>query len=265
MTGEPPTWDEIQEQDRQAAFVSRQPRPRPPSRAERVFNSAVLAAERCQRQGLPITVETLCMQANPTVVTAKLASELLINDKFLNALDARGIRLPEHEGLSSMQLHALSIYMDMSVSLTHAAKLRAMGITDSVWRGWNQQAAFSARLSEIAEERLQASTPVALQRIAEGVDSGDRKFIELQLEMTNRHDRRKETVDLNKILMLIFNVIDEEIKDPATLERVGERMKKLHDQGLLGGPVVPVPRNAVARPTEVASITTIESRQTTPD
>jgi hypothetical protein len=125
--------------------------------------------------------------------------------------------------------------MDMSVAMSHPQKLRAMGVSDARWQGWLKQQAFAARVSEVSEDRLRASVPIALQRIHEGVDRGDQKFIELSLEITGRHDRRKETVDVNSILMQIFNVLDEEIPDQATLGKIADRLRRLRDQGLLGG------------------------------
>jgi hypothetical protein len=226
----PEDQDRVLERD---LYKARAPRTYRPKAGEVVFAAGVFAAEQCQRQGIVVSQDTLCMMSDK--LTPASALLLLESDKFQNALDERGILLPENGGLSGQQMHALTIYMDMSVAMSHPQKLRAMGVTDSKWQGWLQQPGFAARISEVSEDRLRSSVPIALQRIHEGVDRGDQKFIELSLEITGRHDRRKETVDVNAILTQIFNVLDEEIPDQETLGRIADRLRRLRDQGLLGG------------------------------
>jgi hypothetical protein len=86
-------------------------------------------------------------------------------------------------------------------------------------------------LQDVAAQLVHDAVPMAQQRIAEAVDGGERWAIELTLEMTGSHDRRGDGQDARQLLMAVFNVLDEEIADPAILGRVAARIKEKMGHG----------------------------------
>lgn len=192
------------------------------TKAERLFSAAIYAAEQAQRQGYSIGADTLNM-VNPELSVA-LLTDLLGSSKFQNALEARGIALTSRTGLTPQQLGALSLYLDNTTPATHAQKLKIIGVSNTQWQGWLRQPRFAARYSELAEEALRDVTPIALQRLAQHVDNGNLNAITLALEINGRHDRRKDTVDVNQVLAEIFAVLDEEVS-AEVLGRIAAKVK----------------------------------------
>lgn len=209
-------------------FAARAPRVQP-TKVERFMASTLHAAEQCARQGFAITVETLRMM-NPELSGPKVA-ELLGTERFQHAAQARGIPLTSLTGLSPQQLLALRIYTDMSVPASHAQRLKLIGVADATWRGWLRQPRFAAEVSFLAEAQLAAGKDVALLKLAEATSEGARWAVELTLEVTGRHDRRREGVDVNQLLMAVFSILDEEVPDVAVLRRIDDRIKQLMGAG----------------------------------
>lgn len=209
------------------AFTQPRPERRRTSKAERFFASAVYAAEMVQRMGIAVTPSAI--HQNNTELPLSVLVDLFEQPKFLNALEDRGVSLPGSPGLDPQQLTALAIYLDMTVPMTHAQKLKAAGITEAKWRGWQKQPEFARRLAALAEDIISEATPVAMQRLAQLVDAGNLPAITLQLELSGRHDRRKETVDVNALLLGIFAVLDEEV-DAATLSRISDKVRSMMGQ-----------------------------------
>lgn len=198
--------------------------PAKPSRraneTEKGFARAVLAAESLQRQGISIDPDTLAQET--WGLDAKGAAELLGSSRFMAALEERGIATHPMQDLSPRQAAAIAIYLDTTTAATHGQKLRAAGVTESTWRGWMRQPKFAAYLSSVSDEVLAASIPVAKQRIAQGVDAGDIKFIDIALRLTGNNP--DADVNVHAALMAIFEILDREIPDPAVLRRIADRV-----------------------------------------
>lgn len=232
-------WDGLNVVDNPALMVPRVAKARRPSREERLFNIALYAAVKLAQEGIAVTATTLHSE-NPDV-PERLYAELLTSPKFLGALEDRGIQLVTTGGLSPHQMSALAIYFDMTSRLSHAQKLKAAGVTEAVWRGWMRQPAFSAGVNQLAEGILQDAKPVMLQRLAEAADAGEKWAIVFGLEVTGRHDRRDQGVDMNALLLTIFTVLDEENVAAGTMARIAARVKEIIGAGAPLTPrVVPV-------------------------
>jgi hypothetical protein len=199
-------------------FTPAKPR-RAPSPAERGFAAAVTVAERLQRQGISIDPGTLSRECYG--MSFDDAAELLGSSRFAAALEERGISLHPMQDLSPRQAAALAIYLDTTSSATHAQKLRASGISEATWRGWLRQPKFASYMSTVSDEILAASIPVAKQRIAQGVDAGDIKFIDLALRLTGNNP--DADVNVHAAMMAIFEILDTEV-DPQTMRRIAEKV-----------------------------------------
>lgn len=221
-------------------------RPAPPPNAEQLlFARVVYTAEQLHREGIAITAMNL-HQYNMDLRETD-AANILATPLFADAMSERGIPLMATPGLSPEQMAALAIYMDMTVPLRHVQKLKAAGVTQGQWNGWMRQSEFARRINEIATDLTKDSGPVARQRLAQLVDEGNLPAITLTFEMEGIHDRRKETVDVNQILMQLFNILDEEVADREVLGRIADKIKvRLMGQA----PVLKITQPALEQPIE---------------
>ncbi len=199
-------------------LTPKEPR-RQPSRAERGFSAALVACERLQRQG--ITIEPATLASEIPYLATEDAAELLASVRFQVALEERGISISAMQDISPRQAAAIAIYLDTTSMATHAQKLKAAGVSESVWRGWLRQPKFAAYLATVSDEILAATVPVAKQRIAQGVDAGDIKFIDLALRLTGNNP--DADVNVHAALMAIFEILDQEV-DPAVLQRIANKV-----------------------------------------
>lgn len=188
--------------------------------AERGFSAALVACERLQRQGISIEPDTLAYEI--PYLGREDAAELLGSSRFAEALEQRGISLHPMQDLSPRQSAAIAIYLDMSTTATHAQKLKMAGVTEATWRGWLRQPKFSSYLSTVSDDLLAATVPVAKQRIAQGVDAGDIKFIDMALRLTGNNP--DADVNVHAALMAIFEILDQEVRDPQVLARIAGKV-----------------------------------------
>jgi len=241
-------WDGVNVVDNPALMVPRVAKRPRPSREEHLFSVALYAAGKLAQEGIAVTATTLHAE-NPDV-PERLYADLLTSEKFLQALEERGIQLVTTGGLSPRQMSALAIYLDMTSQLTHAQKLRAAGVSEATWRGWMRQPAFAAAVNELAEAILQDAKPVMLQRLAEAADAGQKWAIVFGLEVTGRHDHRDQGIDINALLLTIFTVLDEENVASGTMARIAARVKEIIGAG---APLVPrvVPVTGYSEPAQL--------------
>lgn len=194
-----------------------------------LFDICVGAAEALGRQGLVITAANL--HGQDSRITLARAAEVVASGRFADACEARGIPLSTRYGLTPEQSAAVAIYMDTSVTMSHAQKLRAAGVSEQKWRGWMRQQAFSDAMARTAENIISDSAPLAFMRIHDVLDKGANrdalKAAELVLEITGRHDRRQQSLDVGAILTAVFQILDEEGVDPAILASAGARIRTL--------------------------------------
>jgi hypothetical protein len=217
----------------QAFQAPRRPK-RAASDAEQFLADALLAAERLQRAGVTINPDTIHTEF-PRLPAGKV-SALMTTPAWEAGLAERGIT-DASSPLSPHQLAALTIYMDMSVSRTHAQKLKAARVTNTQWNGWLRQPEFARYLEDISQDALASVMPVARQRIAEGVDRGDKAFIDLALKMTGNDP--DQGIDLKLMMGRIFAILDAKISDPEIMADIGRAM-----QEMMGGVQV-APRPAI--------------------
>jgi len=211
------------------AFAARGVMPRRSPEGD-FFYRVMRAVELAARQGLPIEASVVVEQDRSLRPTA--VADLLASEKFRIAANDRGIDVSDKPGLSAEQLAALAIYTDMSRPLNHTQKLRAAGVTQAKWTGWLRQRAFSEELAYLSKENLRASVAVGEQRLAEHVDAGNMQAIEFVFAMEGRFRKDQQSVDVRKMLLEVFNILDEEGVPLATLSRVGDRIK-----AMLGEPI----------------------------
>lgn len=198
------------------------------TREEAFFTAVLHAAEVAHRQGLPLEPETICRQ-NEKLLHHQV-EQLLMTDKFAQALDDRGLALTVVDGITGEQANFLRIYFDPNVSASNAKRLKLAGVTQAKLQGWLQQEGFNRRYAEISHELLDSFMPIARQRVAQGIDGGDLNFIKFGMELTGEYDPRGgPAVDVTAFARLIQDVIAQELstiaEGPELLRRIGARMQ----------------------------------------
>jgi len=207
----------------------------PVSTEEDFFASAVHNAAILHRFRTPITAQNLAFRMREYEHTA--VEDLFATEKFRQALKGRGLLIEgESQALTAKQLSFLAIYLDMSVPMTHAQRLKAAKVSQPQFDGWCKQPEFAAELETLAEERVVGLKPLVFTKLADAIDKGERWALEMQLEITGRHDRRQASVDVGKLLTEFYGILDEELSQvaggDAALERIGGRLRSLMQQGV---------------------------------
>lgn len=201
-----------------------------PTREEEFFTRAVAAAEAAWNQGHAISPQTLRMQ--DPALPARLLGPVLELELFQQALAERGIQATIN-GLTPQQLSTLNMYfsVELPTGTSHAERLRAAGTTVQQWKGWMRSPRFAERVQQLSEHGMRDALPIAMQRLAEKADQGERWAVEMVLEVTGRHDRREKSVDLRDVLQKIFTILDEEVSDPAILDRIAQAVRRIVSGG----------------------------------
>lgn len=187
------------------------------------FVAAVIAAERAARQGMPITAETL--HSEDEQVPVSVAYDLLASPRFTRALEDVGVNLSPTQRVSSEQLAAVHLYL-ADASRSHAAKLRAAGISPSKWRGWMQQPYFRDYISQHAVDALHGALPQAHLALADKAGSGDMPAISMLYRLTGFYDPDAPADDPRKLFEAIFEILSDEGVPDATLAKIAGRVRE---------------------------------------
>lgn len=206
------------------AFRTLRPQ-RVPRVQEVMFTRAVVAALALHRQGIPITPASL--NSENSDITKPQYEALLMNDKYLAALADRGIEPGTVRGMTPRQMSALAIYFDSTSTQSHRQRLAAAGVTSAEWGGWLKNPYFAREYMAMSEDLAAAGGPLALQRLVEQVDRGERWAVELMLEVTGRHDRRPKSVDLNALMMGLFTILDDAGIPADVMAKIGTKIKEM--------------------------------------
>lgn len=148
-------------------------------------------------------------------------------EDFAALMERLGINVNLNEtGLSVEQLGLLTILTNAVDGRTLKGKLKAAGVTWSTYQAWMKQPRFHAMYKSWATDSLMDAIPAAETQLANLMASGDMSAIRFGMEVTGRHDpANKKQVDGQKLVALILEVIEEEIKDVDTLRAIGNKIQ----------------------------------------
>jgi hypothetical protein len=210
------------------------------------FSQAVVAAERCARQGMPITAETLSSE-DPSIPLS--TAHLFVEDaRFARALEEVGVNFTPLEPLSNDQIASVKMYL-AAPGKSHAAKLRAIGVSPTKWAGWMRQSRFRDYIATGSLDRLFDSLPGAQVAVAEKAEAGEAWAVNLVFSITGFYDPTKVD-DPRPIFEAIFEELNDAGVDQAILDKVVKRVR-----GMLSPSAAqtPAPAMIVATPAQKAS------------
>lgn len=167
-----------------------------------------------------------------------------------DALSERGVVFERYtdewtaKSLTPIQLLVANAVLDLTDTRTIKKKVQDLGVATVTYNSWMKDPVFKSYLQERAEQLLNDGAHDAHMALLDKVRSGDVKAIEFFYEITGRYTRasaRAGSVDAMGLITKIIEIIDEEVDDPATINRISNRMKSLIGarnvaNALLGGP-----------------------------
>lgn len=149
------------------------------------------------------------------------------SEDFAIKMETLGINVNLDEtGLSVEQLGLLQILTNPTDGRTLKGKLKAAGVTWSIYQAWMKHPKFQEMYKKWAGQTLLDAIPAAETQLANAMASGDMSAIRFGMEVTGRHDpANRKQVDAQKLVGLILEVLEEEIKDTDILRAIGTKIQ----------------------------------------
>jgi hypothetical protein len=141
--------------------------------------------------------------------------------EFREGLERRGITMDAAQGLTELQMAALTLLSNPTDVRTTSAKLKDLGVPPTQYRAWMRNPLFATKLRERSEHNLGDAIPTAINRLIGNVESGDPRSIEFLLKMSGRYDPAAVEVENARVVVLtLVEAILSEVKDPDVRERI---------------------------------------------
>lgn len=128
-------------------------------------------------------------------------------------------------GLTIEQLGLLTILSNPADGRDLKRKLSHAGITWNKYQTWLSQPVFAQHHKETMDNLLKDMMPIAKQQMAAKIAAGDAAMIKFGMEVTGEHDPNgKKQIDAKAFIGILLEIIEEEVKDQATLQRIGNKI-----------------------------------------
>lgn len=136
-----------------------------------------------------------------------------------------GIELdPANTGLSAKQIGLVQLLVAPN-GKSMKQRLRDAEVPYSLFNTWMRSEVFNAYYSKIANQVLHDAIPTSLARLAENAADGDLNSTKYFMELTGRHDpNARKVVDAQNLVRVILGVLEEEVTDVETLQRIGAKI-----------------------------------------
>lgn len=144
--------------------------------------------------------------------------------QFRRALRIRGINPNPISPISPEQDIAMAI-MATPDGRPFDKKLKAAGVAPSRWRAWLKQKAFREAWNAIGGTVLtEHENDLMVALVGQGLN-GDVGAIKYAFEVSGKHNpAKKDAVDAQMMIARIIEILQEEVKDTETLQRIAARM-----------------------------------------
>jgi hypothetical protein len=149
--------------------------------------------------------------------------------EYSAAMAAMGVEYADtRSGLTPAQSALLTTLGDFTDNKTLAQKLKLHKVSFATYQAWLKQRTFGEFHSKLAGRVLKEAIPAAEVQLAQQMQSGNLAAIKFAFEVSGHHDpASKKQVDAQRLVGLILEAIDSEVKDPETRARIGDRLKIL--------------------------------------
>ena len=156
-----------------------------------------------------------------SMVGAATVKKAVETKEFVQAITARGVPWLDSKGLTSQQMLAIQVLTNPTDKRALKDKLRAVGVTYPVYRGWMNQPAFSQYMFKITEGMLTDHLPDFNTALTNKGLAGDLNAIRYINELSGRHDpNRQQVLDLVAIVEKLLDIIQRNVTDPVVFQKI---------------------------------------------
>lgn len=148
--------------------------------------------------------------------------------EFRTGMSKRGIEVDTSvEELTQDQIACISVLTDYTDRRGITAKLRALGISSSQYRGWLRQKPFNDAIRALAGRGLEEAIPMAEVAISEKAANGDINAAKFLMEVTGRYNpAQQQAIDAQELVAILVDVAQQVMsKNPEMLEEFLTQVK----------------------------------------
>ena len=170
------------------------------------------------------TPKVLCekYKIKPSTLNEWLSSEI-----FQQNFEARGIPTIHANELSSEQVTAINLIMNLSDTRSERKKLSDLGISARTWEGWKRDPVVMEYMRERSEQILGAAIPEAHLALVDKVRAGDMSALKFYYEMTGRYTGQNNGLDPKVLLSKVFDIIAKHVTEPQILQAIASDFQLL--------------------------------------
>lgn len=123
--------------------------------------------------------------------------------------------------LTPQQVQAIQIVTDPTQQGSLKSKLEKIGVNYQVYRNWLKQPNFGEAIRGVSEDMIQDNIATVHTSVVQEASKGNMQAAKLFYEVTGRHDpMRQQSLDLNKTIGLLLEVITRYVTDVPTLKKI---------------------------------------------
>lgn len=177
--------------------------------------------------------------ARSTGANIKQVEKWFHNRQFNNALGQRGVDVsfrydPEH--LDPIQVLAAHSVFNTEDRRSLNAKLQDFDVTMPQWQGWCAQPRFRQYIRRRALQTNNVTGTMALIKLSELVQDGDRSGVELALRMEKLYTpTSKVEINIQAFVMNVLEVVQKHVQDPIVLRNIAGELEEAGRQALESG------------------------------
>lgn len=153
--------------------------------------------------------------------------KVLTSPQYRYAMMVRGIDMESENGLTAFQEAAISIMATPS-GKPFETKLRMAGVAPSTWRAWLRNPKFREVWDDIGGSVLKDHENDMLVALVGQANNGDVSAIKYAFEVSGKYSpNRQQNIDATLFVAQVLEIIQEEVKDIETLQRIAARMQMM--------------------------------------
>jgi hypothetical protein len=181
-------------------------------------------------------------------LTLTNVNNLKNNPLFQASMKVRGIvinteesgQLRETKGLTSRQIAAAAVMLNLTDRRSDEKKLRDIGVSTEEFSTWMQNNEFAEYMRQRSELLVSNSIHEAHMGLLRGVRQGNTASIKLYYELTGRYNPNEENqVNIRLLIGKMLEVIQAHVKDPNVLNALAVDFSQLAIEA--GSPVANTP------------------------
>lgn len=148
-------------------------------------------------------------------------------DDFAQRMWILGVEVShEASGLTVEQMGLLTILTNVTDGRGLRQKIKAANVPWSRYQAWLKQPAFNQAYRKLVSDALKDSIPAAETALSQKMVAGDLASIKFGFELTGHYNPAdKKQVDAVKMVSVILEVIEENVRDPEILKKIGAQIQ----------------------------------------